>query len=187
MVKRIHVKNGFMTMKDFQHFYRYFLLFLLAIFISATAKNSFAQEVYEHVTSCGIYEFLDELAGSKIIEINSVVKPYSRSYIAGKLNEAKSKEDQLNQRQSSDLHFYLNAFKLEIDPLPDFRKINIFRKKKNLATTINPMGLYYKDTLFAFSLKPIWGIQYYFSEKGSAFHRWGGAEGYAYMGKHWGG
>jgi len=31
---------------------------------------------------------LDELANNRIIELNSVVKPYSRAYIAGKLREA---------------------------------------------------------------------------------------------------
>lgn len=173
-------------MNNSQHLSKYFRFLLLAVFISAGVKISFSQEVYEHVTNYGIYGFLDELAESGIIEINSVVKPYSRTYIAARLKEALIEEDQLNQRQKKDLHFYLNAFKLEIDPLPDFKKVNIFRKKKNLATTINPLGLHYKDTLFAFSIKPIWGIQYYFSEKGSVFHRWGGAEGYAYMGKHWG-
>ena len=47
-----------------------------------------SQEVYQHVTTTNIYDYLDELANNKIIEINSVIKPYSRNYIAGKLREA---------------------------------------------------------------------------------------------------
>jgi len=35
-----------------------------------------------------VYELLDELASLKIITINSVVKPYSRVFIANKLLEA---------------------------------------------------------------------------------------------------
>jgi hypothetical protein len=161
--------------------------FIFIIFLFLLGINiGFSQEVFEHVTNEKIYEYLDELAAAKIIDINSAVKPFTRKYIAGKLNEALKTSEKLNKRQKSDLEFYLNEFKLEIEPLPDFKKINIFRKKKNLATSINPLGLFYKDTLFTFSIKPIWGIHYFFSEKGSVFHRWGGAEGYAYMGKHWG-
>ena len=161
--------------------------FIFIIFLFLLGINiGFSQEVFEHVTNEKIYEYLDELAAAKIIDINSAVKPFTRKYIAGKLNEALKTSEKLNKRQKSDLEFYLNEFKLEIEPLHDFKKINIFRKKKNLATSINPIGLFYKDSLFTLSLKPIWGINYFFSEKGSVFHRWGGAEGYAYMGKHWG-
>ena len=46
------------------------------------------QVVYEDINNTWIYEFLDELANLKVIEINSVVKPYSRQYIAEKLKEA---------------------------------------------------------------------------------------------------
>jgi hypothetical protein len=154
--------------------------FIFIIFLFLLGINiGFSQEVFEHVTNEKIYEYLDELAAAKIIDINSAVKPFTRKYIAGKLNEALKTSEKLNKRQKSDLEFYLNEFKLEIEPLPDFKKINIFRKKKNLATSINPIGLFYKDSLFTLSLKPIWGINYFFSEKGSVFHRWGGAEGYA--------
>ena len=48
----------------------------------------FSQVVYEDVSNLGIYDFLDELANLKLITLNSAVKPYSRSYIAGKLHEA---------------------------------------------------------------------------------------------------
>ena len=39
-----------------------------------------AQVVYEHVSNTAIYDFLDELANAKIIEINSAIKPYSRIF-----------------------------------------------------------------------------------------------------------
>ncbi len=162
------------------------ILFSLIISIVVPISLVQAQEVYQHVTSEGIYGFIDELATNKIIEINSVIKPYSRNFIAGKLLEAKAVSENLNGRQIKDLGFYLLEYKLEVDSLPDYKKLNIFKKKKNLATSINPLGLFYKDKLFTFSIKPIWGINYFFSEKGYVFHRWGGAEGFAYMGKHWG-
>ena len=133
-----------------------------------------------------MYEYLDELANIKIIEINSVVKPFSRNYIAEKLTEVHNTSDKLNTRQLKELNFYLLEYKLEIDSLPDYKKLNFFKKKKNLATSINPLGFYYKDKLFTFAIKPIWGINYFFNENGSIYHRWGGLESHAYIGKHWG-
>jgi len=163
---------------------RIFFSLIIAIVIPISMVQ--AQEVYQHVTTEGIYGFIDELAADKIIEINSAIKPYSRNFIAEKLLETQAASENLNKRQVKDLGFYLLEYKLEVDSFPDYKKLNIFKKKKNLATCINPLGLFYKDKLFTFSIKPIWGINYFFSEKGSVFHRWGGAEGFAYMGNHWG-
>ena len=60
------------------------LLLVCLVYVSASA-----QVVYEDINNVGIYEFLDELANLKVIEINSVVKPYSRRFIAEKLLEAR--------------------------------------------------------------------------------------------------
>ena len=92
-----------------------------------------AQVVYEDIYNVGIYEFLDELANLKVIEINSVVKPYSRQYIAEKLMEAykktsgqvgewtsgqenkkkKSKAIKLNKRQMKELMFYMQDYQFD--------------------------------------------------------------------------
>jgi len=161
--------------------YYFFLLYFLL-----QAATLFSQVVYQHVSDKNIYDFLDELASSKIIEINSVIKPYSRMFIADKLKQAESANEQLNKRQNKELEFYLLEYKLEIDSLPDYpSKFDIFKKNKNLATAINPLGLFYKDKLFTLSVKPVWGINYFFNENGSIYHRWGGAEAFAYVGKHW--
>jgi hypothetical protein len=45
----------------------------------------YSQEVPQPVENKGIYEFLDEMATLHIISINSVVKPYSRLFIAQRL------------------------------------------------------------------------------------------------------
>jgi hypothetical protein len=157
---------------------------ILITLISTTYLS--AQEVYQHVSNKNIYDYVDELANQKIIEINSVVLPYSRKFIADKLVEAGIQSDQLNKRQLKELEFYKLEYKLEIDSFPDYRKLNFFKKNKNLSTSINPLGLFYKDKLFTFSVKPIWGINYFFNENGNIYHRWGGVEAFAYIGKHWG-
>ena len=145
-----------------------------------------AQTIYEHVSNKNIYEFIDELANQKIIEINSVVKPYSRMFIADKLIEAKSATTEMSKRQQKELIFYLNAFRAEIDSLPDYpMQINIFKKNENLMVGLNPLGLFYKDRLLTFSVEPIWGIEYFDNENGSMYHSWGGLKANAYVGKNW--
>ena len=154
------------------------ILFLFVNFIHS-------QVVYEHITNENIYDFLDELANNRIIDLNSVVKPYSRIFIAEKLVEAKKKNDRLNKRQQKELEFYLTGFTLEVDKHPQTNyHFDLFKKNKNLNTSLNPLALLYKDSLFTFSLKPVWGIQYYFNDYGNVYHRWGGAEAYGYVGKH---
>lgn len=165
-----------------------FILFALFIFASQEIKS---QVVYEHVSNENIYEFLDELANNKIIDLNSVIKPYSRKYIADKLREAKNKYDSdnsiLNKRQIEELEFYLHGFQLENNEAMDFsKKTDLFGKNKKLSTAINPLGIYFKDSVFTFSFKPILGLQYWSNENGLVHHRWNGFEGYAYIGDNMG-
>ena len=147
----------------------------------------FSQVTFEHISNKNIYDFVDELANEKFIEINSVVKPYSRVFIADKLIEAQSSMDEMSIRQKKELEFYLIGFKAEIDSLPDYNpKWDIFKKNEKLATAINPLGIFYKDKLFTATVKPIWGINYFMNDNSSIYHRWGGLEATAYIGKHWG-
>ncbi len=159
----------------------------IAIILLLLVFNGRTQVVYEHVSNKNIYDFIDELANLKIIELNSVVKPYSREFIANKLEGARASIDDMSKRQQEELAFYLNAFRAEIDSLPDYpQKINIFKKTDNLAFAWNPLGLFYKDKLFTFSLEPIWGIEYFYNENEGMYHSWGGLKASAYVGKHWG-
>lgn len=141
------------------------ILILLAVF---EFQNTFAQSVYQHVSNKAIYNFLDEMAELQIIELNSVIKPYTRKFIANKLSEIKNNNESLNTRQQKELAFYLKDFNKEILPDKNFNKrLDLF---------------YYKDSLFTFSVNPIGGIQYWTNENGTAYHRWSGAEAFAYAG-----
>ncbi|HNP48863.1 MAG TPA: hypothetical protein PKK99_09770 [Bacteroidia bacterium] len=146
---------------------------LLVIFMAASAfAPAHAQEIYQHVKNTDIYDFVDELANVGVIDINSAIKPYSRKFIAQKLAEASGKREELNARQMKDLDFYLLDFNKELKPDKNF--------KKRLDL------LYYKDTLFTFSFNPILGMSVYNNDSGSFYHRWNGAEAYAYVGEHFG-
>jgi hypothetical protein len=140
-----------------------------------------SQVVYEHLSRSNIYDFLDELANAKVIELNSAVKPYSRAFIAGKLQEASGKQEQLTKRQQKEIEFYMKDYRLELRmKTSGMKPLNIFPKKEHLATALDPLGLHYRDSTFALSVRPIWGIRYFFNSNGNTFHRWGGLEGFAY-------
>ncbi len=160
------------------------LTLLLFIFISF---NLSSQIVYESVHRTNIYDFLDELANEKLISINSVVKPYSRMFIAEKLQEAYEQKDQLSKRQKEEIEFYMKDYRLElVYNTTGMKPLNIFPKKDNLATSLNPMAVTYRDSLVAFSLRPIYGLEYFINANESAFHRWGGAEMFGYISKNFG-
>ncbi len=173
------------------------------------SQRIFSQVVYEDISNTGIYEFLDELAALKVITLNSLVKPYSRSYIAGKLNEASTacrqlssdpngKTHRLNKRQQKELHFYLQDFQLELPPSNitgevsrfsdefDYKLSFLLKKQSNMAVALNPAGFHYKDSLFTFSVRPILGLQWLANENGTEYQRWWGGSMFGYIGKNFG-
>jgi len=148
---------------------------------------SFSQEVYQNLSNTNIYEFIDELANNGIISVNSVIKPYSRIFIAEKLQEATKKKNQLSKRQQDELSFYLLDYGKE---LPGFETTDFIGKNlvsKNKIPFKKRIDLfYYKDSLFTFTVNPVMGISYFSNENGTNYHRWNGAEAIANIGKHWG-
>ncbi len=52
-------------------------MLLLKVF----AAVLFAQNIPVHYAHTSIYEFLDEQANNKLININSIIKPYSRDFV----------------------------------------------------------------------------------------------------------
>jgi hypothetical protein len=148
-----------------------FLLFSLFSIVLILNLNLYSQEVPQSVSNTGIYEFLDELANIQIISINSVVKPYSRLFIAKKLREAKEKRELLNTRQQKELDFYLKDFGKELYAGKNWkRRIDL---------------LYYKDSLFSITVNPILGGELFANSSGNATYWRNGAEARAYV-QNWG-
>ena len=147
-----------------------------------------SQVAYQDITNCGIYDFLDELANLKVIDLNSAVKPYSRELIAANLRKAITLRDKLNKRQNKELDFYLRDYNLELQPNLQYFKKNkgLFHNKGNFGVPLSPLAFVYKDSLFTFSLRPVWGIYGFVTQKNNdnAYHRWGGAEIFGTIGKH---
>ena len=128
-----------------------------------------AQEVYVDLRHKPIYEFLDEVSSAQLISLNAAVKPYARTFIAARLKEVSSQRDKLNKRQQADLDFFLKDYNKELLPGKyEGKRLDL---------------LYYKDSLFTFSLNPILGYSYFHNDSGSFYHRWGGAEAFGYIGR----
>ena len=163
---------------------------VLIFIVFAVSRFAFPQIVYEHISYSNIYEFLDEMANAKIIELNSLIKPYSRKAISEKLILVNTKYDngecRLNKRQSKDLAFYIKAYAPEINAnsiLLTKPMLNL-NKSKTLLFGSNPPGLFYKDSTFTFAIQPILGMSYMYNENGGVTHTWGGASMFGYIGKN---
>jgi len=145
---------------------------LIILFLSTSIQVNLGQSIYHHISHKSLYNFLDELASQQVIDLNTVAKPYSRMVIAEKLQEAAQQTDLLNNRQQQDVAFFLKDFNKELKPDKQFTK------RLDL--------LYKKDSVFTLSINPIGGIQYWTNKNGAVWHRWNGAEAFAYYGDHWG-
>ncbi|MFC2151800.1 hypothetical protein ACFLSE_04665 [Bacteroidota bacterium] len=144
---------------------------IIGILLTISTSVS-SQEVYYHTSNKDIYEFIEEFATLGVIELNTTVKPYSRIFIANKLQEIQESDYTLNKRQQEELSFYLKDFNKELMPNKDFEKrFDI---------------LYYKDSLFTFSVNAILGGEYFINDSGNFNHWYNGAEAFAYVGNNWG-
>ena len=163
---------------------------LIVLVLNSFVINS--QTVYEHLTNTNIYEFLDEMASEKYIELNSIIKPYSRKMIYENLSEVKLKlsegKIELNRRQQRDLDFYLKAYMLENSyaKLTHSKPYIPLNGKSTLSIESNPPGLYYKDSIFTLALQPIIGASYSTNKNGGVTHTRGGASLFGYIGKNLG-
>jgi hypothetical protein len=142
----------------------------------------YSQEIPQSVNNKGIYEYLDELANSHIIEINSAIKPWSRLFISKRLKEADEKRDQLNPRQQKELDFYLLDFGKELEKGFNGAKAQWFNGEKNKR---RKDLFYYKDSLFSLTVNPILGGEFFNNSSGNATYWRNGAEARGYIQK-WG-
>jgi hypothetical protein len=166
-----------------------FHLFIFSLLILNT--NLYSQEVPHSVNNTGIYNFLDELATIHIIEINSVIKPYSRLFISKRLQEAQEKRELLNVRQQKELDFYLKDFGKE---LPELRLNDSKAHWLKGATARGGNGkpiilrrdlFFYKDSLFTLTVNPILGGEFFNNSSGNATYWRNGIEARGYI-KNWG-
>lgn len=145
--------------------------------------NAFCQEVSHSVNNTGIYDFLDELANSQVITINSAVKPYSRLYIYQCLKAAGEKREMLNGRQQKELDFYMLDFGKEMNDRGS-RSAGAQGDKGERAKGRRDLFCY-RDSLFSITINPILGGEVFNNSSGNATYWRNGAEARAYV-QNWG-
>jgi hypothetical protein len=180
------------------------VIYLILLLFVAPYKLVSSQEVPHPVINTGIYEFLDELASQQIIEINSAVKPYSRLFIANRLNEVNEKRELLNLRQQKELDFYMMDFGKELEREGEGEigrngEGEIGRQSEGATviwfggrrsadvtrTKIRRDLFYYKDSLFSLTINPILGGEIFTNSSGKAYYGRNFGEARAYV-QHWG-
>ena len=155
------------------------ILLWAILFVSVFSVN--AQDIPEHISYTRIYDYLDELGNDGFIEINSVAKPYSRTFIAEKLLEAKTSFSSLNHRQQKELDAFLNEFSLEQHKLPN----SILElKTKNSSLALLQPAYNYHDSLFSARITPILGMHITTNANGTLIKRWYGADFKTMIGKN---
>lgn len=131
---------------------------LLLVFVS---HFGVAQNVPYHVSNDRVYEFLEELASVKAIQLNNVVLPLSRTQIYNYLHTAELVTDQLNKRQQKELKFFMQEF---VKESPDYHAWDFLGrglKRGDVFPLRNRVKRYdlgfYKDSLFNITVNPIFG------------------------------
>lgn len=156
-------------------------IFIIGILILNT--TIFAQDIPQNISYTRIYDFLDEMANEGYIELNSVIKPYSRQFIADKLVALSKEEAKLNSRQRDELEFFMQDYSLEQDKLSDPSFASLW-SSNSWETKIIPPIIEYKDSVFKARIQPLLGMNIYRNGKGSITQRWWGADFQSTIGKH---
>ena len=133
-----------------------------------------------HLSNEGIYLFLDELATQKVIDLHSLVKPYSRKDIALWLTVADSSRLQLTGRQQKELDFYLRDYRKEL-PVDETMAYGSNWLWMNSSKRFDVF--HYRDSLFQITANPILGSDLWMNENGSFYHWWNGLEVSSTIGK----
>jgi hypothetical protein len=161
----------------------YLRLLFSGLILCLINSPALPQEVPHPVNNTGIYNFLDELATDQIISINSAVKPYSRLFIAKRLEEALKQRELLNSRQQKELDFYVLDFVKEMGGVRRNGSTAQWLKGKTANKRLDLF--YYKDSLFSLTVNPILGGEFFTNSSGTATYWRNGVEARGYIGK-WG-
>jgi hypothetical protein len=154
----------------------------LALLLLLSTLGSFSQYSPEHISNSNIYDFLDELASERIIDINTAVKPWSKDLITQKLLQARDSSSRLSKRQISEIEFYLSDYSIEQQKLPESR-LRLYKKQNSSLTLLSP-AFTYVDSVFRCSLSPIVGMNILNNENGTIIQRRYGADFRSAIGSH---
>ncbi len=158
-------------------------IIITVVLITGVVK---AQVVYEPVYNKDIYRFLEHLNLKGIIDFKSEIKPLPRSLIAQKLIDAELKRSLLTKVEQDELSFYGKEYFDEINSLSGIiiRESELEYLEKGKPDRFRFFR--YVDSDFSFYADPILGCKISNRYEKNALHRWNGARGFGYWGKHFG-
>lgn len=161
------------------------------IFILVSALLSFspsvkAQVVYEPVYNKGIYSFLEQLNLKGIIDFRSEIKPLPRILIAQKLIDANAERSLLTNVEREELSFYGKEYFDEINSLSGIAVSEPELEYLEKGKPDRFRFFRYVDNGFSFYADAILGYRISNQYEKNALHRWNGAKGFGYWGKHFG-
>lgn len=155
------------------------ILLYLLLFLAAPVS---AQYIPQHQDYTNIYDLIDELANEGIIDVTSVVKPYSREFIAHALKEAR-RGSRLPSRMKKEVEFYINEFSLEVNEMPS-NSILAWEDRRSFHLALIEPAFRYNDNGFRAKIAPIAGAKAYYNQSGLVYKRWVGAEFQGMIGKY---
>jgi hypothetical protein len=155
------------------------ILALLLLQISLSAQTA-----YEHISNKAVYNFIDDLATSHIIDVSTAIKPYSRSQISGWLLEAAARRENLSRPQQTLLNLLLQEYALEARDLKT-GKARLYKKDETLSVHLLTPEVVWRDSLFRALIRPVYGIRYFNTTNSNFYHSYGGAEAISYIGNNW--
>lgn len=156
-----------------------FLLFAMLVF----SVSVVAQYIPEHQDYTNIYDLIDELANEGVIDVNSVVKPYSREFIAQSLKEAR-RGSRLPTRLKKEIEFYINEYSLEMNTMPQNSILPLVENSQTYHIALIEPAFRYNDNNFRAKIAPIAGAKAYHNSNGFVYKHWVGAEFQGMYGKN---
>jgi hypothetical protein len=153
-----------------------FIIFWLIFLV----KPIWAQVVNEPLNN-DVYEYLERLSNKGSVEIDDLIKPFTRKYISEKLMEAKSKIERLTELEKEELEFYIADYFLEIEGFDEKNKNEKYLSYFEGDASNRFRFFSYSDKIFKLNASPILGFNIDYPEKETIKHLWLGINTYGYL------
>jgi hypothetical protein len=134
---------------------------LFFFFVFSLAAQVKGQVAFYDDSNTEVYDFLEEMASLKVIQLNNAVLPLTRKSIYELLEQVNNQPDKLNLRQQKDLKFYQQEFVKDGNQYQGLDYIGKGLKKGSvfpLKERVKRHDLFhYKDSLFSITVNSRFG------------------------------
>jgi hypothetical protein len=157
---------------------------VVILFIILWFQAAFSQTAYQHVSDRDIYQFINELASDHLIDVGTVVKPFSRNRIKSLLFTAYKQRNLLTISQQARLDMFMQEYYLESEELKT-GLITVFEMDTLLSAHLLPPEIAYRDGFFRILIRPVYGYRNFSGGNDNFWVTYGGAEAISYIGNNW--